>query len=71
MTASTGIAAVNIGGSVLHSFEGVGLGKEDKEELVEKILGKKKHLKPKREQERVGVGLPPDSPYGWCVYKSL
>lgn len=37
VTASTGLAACNIGGVTLHSFAGIGLGKEDVPELVRKI----------------------------------
>ena len=37
ITASTGLAACNIGGVTLHSFAGIGLGKEDVPELVKKI----------------------------------
>lgn len=37
MTASTGLAACNIGGVTLHSFAGIGLGKEPAEDLVKKI----------------------------------
>lgn len=37
ITASTGLAACNIGGVTLHSFSGIGLGKEDVPELVKKI----------------------------------
>lgn len=37
MTASTGLAACNIGGQTLHSFAGIGLGKEDVPTLVQKI----------------------------------
>lgn len=37
MTASTGLAACNIGGVTLHSFAGIGLGKEEVPELVKKI----------------------------------
>ena len=37
MTASTGLAACNIGGVTLHSFGGIGLGKEPAHELVKKI----------------------------------
>lgn len=39
VTASTGIASVNIGGCTLHSWAGIGLGKEDKDSLVGRILG--------------------------------
>ena len=39
VTASTGIAAVNVGGCTLHSWAGIGLGKEDKDSLVAKIIG--------------------------------
>lgn len=37
ITASTGLAACNIGGVTLHSFAGIGLGKEEVPELVKKV----------------------------------
>ncbi len=37
VTASTGLAACNINGVTLHSFAGIGLGKEDVPELVKKV----------------------------------
>lgn len=38
ITASTGIAGLNIGGSTIHSFAGIGLGKEPADQLAGKIL---------------------------------
>ncbi|KAF1983130.1 hypothetical protein K402DRAFT_294663, partial [Aulographum hederae CBS 113979] len=37
VTASTGLAACNVGGVTLHSFSGIGLGKEPVPDLVKKI----------------------------------
>jgi hypothetical protein len=39
ITASTGIASVNIGGTTLHSWAGIGLGQEPEKTLAGKILG--------------------------------
>lgn len=42
VTASTGLAACNIGGVTLHSFGGIGLGKEPVPDLVKKIMRNQK-----------------------------
>jgi hypothetical protein len=42
VTASTGLAACNVGGITLHSFAAFGLGKESVQELVKKVKKNKK-----------------------------
>ncbi|KAI0085673.1 P-loop containing nucleoside triphosphate hydrolase protein [Irpex rosettiformis] len=60
VTASTGIAAVNIGGCTLHSWAGIALGKETAEKLVGKIIGQDKWRRTKERQARIEQGLPPE-----------
>lgn len=43
ITASTGIASVNIGGTTLHSWAGIGLGEESTKNLVGKFFGQEKY----------------------------
>ena len=52
VTASTGLAACNVGGVTLHSFAGIGLGKEAVPELVKKI---KRNAKAKQRWLRTKV----------------
>lgn len=52
VTASTGLAACNVGGVTLHSFAGIGLGKEAVPELVKKI---KRNAKAKQRWMRTKI----------------
>lgn len=59
VTAATGIASVYIGGSTLHSWAGVGLGKEPAQKLAGKLLGLDKRQR-MREEDIKMTGLPED-----------
>lgn len=45
ITSTTGVSAFNINGTTLHSYAGIGLGKEDKQKLLRKILRKQEVMK--------------------------
>ncbi|KAJ7462773.1 PIF1-like helicase-domain-containing protein [Mycena galericulata] len=45
ITASTGIAAINIGGTTLHSWAGIGIGNETAKKLAGMFIGQPKYAK--------------------------
>lgn len=45
ITASTGIAAINIGGTTLHSWAGIGIGNETPKQLAGMFFGQPKYAK--------------------------
>lgn len=51
VTASTGMAAVNVGGRTLHSFAGIGLGNGSAQSLVGRVMGSDKARRRWRETE--------------------
>ncbi|KAG1874230.1 PIF1-like helicase-domain-containing protein [Suillus tomentosus] len=53
ITASTGIASVNIGGTTVHSWAGIGLGLEDAKKLGGKFLGQPKFERVKQRWQSV------------------
>ncbi|KAI0369205.1 hypothetical protein BV20DRAFT_417843 [Pilatotrama ljubarskyi] len=61
VTASTGIAACNVGGVTIHSFAGIGLGAEPAEQLATKVRKNKKAtarwLRTKRHQLKSGLAV--------------
>lgn len=58
VTASTGIAAVNIGGTTLHSWAGIGKGEQEVESLLLDILGPTRYDELK-DWEKEGNYYPP------------
>lgn len=64
VTASTGIAACNIGGSTIHSFAGIGLGVETAEELAKKV---RKNRKAAQRWARTKVWIIDEGQYA-CLY---
>lgn len=52
VTASTGMAACNVGGQTIHSFAGIGLGQEPASELLTRV---KKNTKSKMRWQKVKV----------------
>ena len=56
ITAATGIAAVNMGGCTLHSWAGIGLGKESADKLVGKFLGQDSYNREHWQEERAYTG---------------
>jgi len=61
-TAPTGVAGLNIGGTTIHSWAGIGFGKESAEKLVEKLS------KYKKRTWRAAEALIIDE--GWCSISS-
>lgn len=45
ITSTTGISALNIGGVTLHSFLGIGVGEDTKENLYKKVIKRRDHKK--------------------------
>ncbi|PSS37109.1 hypothetical protein PHLCEN_2v982 [Hermanssonia centrifuga] len=60
VTASTGIAGVNIGGSTLHSWAGIGLGKEPVKQLLDVMWRQYWIMKDKEKERRRRLGIPED-----------
>lgn len=52
ITASTGMAACNIGGTTIHSFGGIGLAKESTDQLINKV---KRNVKARSRWQRAQV----------------
>ncbi|KAG1749644.1 PIF1-like helicase-domain-containing protein [Suillus paluster] len=71
ITASTGIASVNISGTTVHSWAGIGLGQEDAKKLGGKFLGQPKFERVRQRWQSVETLVVDESLWHTPIHKMV